>query len=591
MFLKEGSVIRNYKIIKELKQGGQGLVFVVEELKAQKKYVLKSIFVEEAKKSEFEKMISKWKILSESKVKDYIVRYIEHFFEGKNAVMIMEYCDEGDLENMMSKKILANEKFTESEVTEVLIDIMNILEFMHSLGLIHRDVKSSNILIGADGKFKLSDFNTAKVLDGKCGTSTMAGTMEYTPPEVMNGEKYTFSADVYSLGVTAYQMMVGKTPYATEHGVATMDLLLGKYTPIGTVAAGLVYSPGLIDLVHACLARDPASRPTPAQVLVSPLVMRGLHQHTQAEMHSLREEGRRAEERAEQMQQELGEMRHALGEVRRELMDGQKREDAVKKELKEVQEREEAMRTLLLQLRMEFDALQRKVTSSSSSFSSSSPTSSFTSLPSAAETSPAPSTPAPSTSTQIPTAFALFTSVPVVAAPIPISAANGQNIELSVVSTFFDSPKTFTLLYKAVNDGFSGEAFHSRCDKKGATVTIITSSEGWVFGGYAAVPWNGLYVEDNSKQSFLFTLRNPRKTPPEKFKLSKRYAIGGGSALGPCFGNFLYDITCCSNSNNSNNSCTSLGNSYSNTTGLNGRTVFTGEYNFKAKDIEVYQVL
>jgi hypothetical protein len=118
---------------------------------------------------------------------------------------------------------------------------------------------------------------------------------------------------------------------------------------------------------------------------------------------------------------------------------------------------------------------------------------------------------------------------------------------------------------------------------------VITSSEGWVFGGYAAValviPSNSGgsgSIADDSGESFLFSLINPRNAQPAKFGLKeKQYAICYDPSRGPCFG-YDGEIHCADNSNSNDNSRTWLGHwgTYSNPTGLDGSTVFTGQQHF-----------
>lgn len=258
MLLNVGSVVRNYKIISGMKHGAQVLVFLVNEIKTQKQFVLKSMFVETSRKADFEKMINNWKSLCLSKAKDSIVSYVEHFYEGENAIIIMEYCIKGNLEDLIKQKTKQNEKFTESEVVKALVDLMSLLHAMISIDFVHGDIKSTNIMIGADGKYKLS-VPTSKILEG------IVETLEFTAPEIVNAERFSHPADVYSVGVVLYQMMVGKLPFVNDPAVP-MNL---KYTPI---AAPLEYSAALVAVVHTCLSRNPAGRPMPAQVLASELV-------------------------------------------------------------------------------------------------------------------------------------------------------------------------------------------------------------------------------------------------------------------------------------------------------------------------------
>lgn len=172
--------------------------------------------------------------------------------------------------------------------------------------------------------------------------------------------------------------------------------------------------------------------------------------------------------------------------------------------------------------------------------------------------------------------------------PIP-DQLNGN---LSVINSWLGGGKKFIPLYIASKDGFSAAAFHSKCDYKGATVVIVTSSEGYVFGGYAPVAWGGngtTYTSDNSGQSFVFSLKNPRNAEPAKFKVSSNaHAIYSNPPYGPTFGSHAI---CCSHYSNSNNSSyTNISKGYSNTTGLAANTVCTGQTSFTSKEIEVYQV-
>lgn len=204
---KVGEIVKNYKILLSMKRGSQGFVYLVEEVRSHEQCALKSLPMEESKKVDFEKMIEAWKTMGKSKSKDFIVSLKEHFYEDSTAIVIMEFCGGGDLETLMKKKALEGEKFTEQEVVKLLIEGARALDIMHFLKLIHRDIKPANFLIGVDGKYKMSDFNTSKILEGSFNTSTMIGTLEYTAAEIMNSEEYSFPVDMFSLGAVLYQMM------------------------------------------------------------------------------------------------------------------------------------------------------------------------------------------------------------------------------------------------------------------------------------------------------------------------------------------------------------------------------------------------
>jgi hypothetical protein len=145
--------------------------------------------------------------------------------------------------------------------------------------------------------------------------------------------------------------------------------------------------------------------------------------------------------------------------------------------------------------------------------------------------------------------------------------------------------KKWNLLYKGSRDGFQAFQFHSKCDKKGATVTIIKSQNGYLFGGFTPLNWEsfGNWYKDDSKQSFIFTLINPHNIEPTQYQLIEpEKAIFCFSNYGRTFGDFDIHISF-------QNSNSFHFKSYSDTTGK-GENTFTGNEYFQVDEIEVYQI-
>jgi serine/threonine protein kinase len=129
------------------------------------------------------------------------------------------------------------------------------LAHVHARGLVHRDVKPKNLLLGRDGTLKVSDFGIARLVDGTRLTQvgTVLGTAAYLAPEQAAGSETTGAADVYALGVVMYELLTGTLPY----GAPT----LGELVPIE-----------LASLLLACLLDDPDRRPSAREV---ELMLRG----------------------------------------------------------------------------------------------------------------------------------------------------------------------------------------------------------------------------------------------------------------------------------------------------------------------------
>jgi hypothetical protein len=160
----------------------------------------------------------------------------------------------------------------------------------------------------------------------------------------------------------------------------------------------------------------------------------------------------------------------------------------------------------------------------------------------------------------------------------------------TLVSDALGFGRRFKLLFRSSRDGASAAAFHSRCDGKGPTLTLIRDTAGNVFGGYAAVQWSspavlaGIgWVWLNDPAAFLFTVVNSHADPPALFpSTANGRSIGCASSYGPWFNNDLCVY-------GSFYGCwTDIGNGYTNGTRHSGYTALTGATNFTPAEVEVW---
>jgi hypothetical protein len=151
-------------------------------------------------------------------------------------------------------------------------------------------------------------------------------------------------------------------------------------------------------------------------------------------------------------------------------------------------------------------------------------------------------------------------------------------------------PKQWTLLYRGSDHGFNSSNFHSKCDGKSNTITIILTTVGFIFGGLTPITWDSSnsWKTDARGQSFLFSVKNPHNRDFGRIGLqNQQNAIFCHSSHGPTFGNSydLYIANCC---NGNTSSSTNVGNAYVNNTSIPGPQVFAGQQNFTVKEIEVF---
>jgi hypothetical protein len=156
--------------------------------------------------------------------------------------------------------------------------------------------------------------------------------------------------------------------------------------------------------------------------------------------------------------------------------------------------------------------------------------------------------------------------------------------------------KWFHLLWRGHRDGFEAAQFHHRCERRTNTLTLISGTDGNIFGGFTPVAWESWPFfwstcgkADPSLKSFVFTLKNPHNFPPTKFPLDpeeQEDAIFCCRGKGPFFCDIIVDDEC--NTSNENLSC--IGCSYKNTTGIGGTSFFTGSHAFTVKEIETFEI-
>jgi hypothetical protein len=152
------------------------------------------------------------------------------------------------------------------------------------------------------------------------------------------------------------------------------------------------------------------------------------------------------------------------------------------------------------------------------------------------------------------------------------------------------------LLYRATRDGFTSQAFHSKCDGKGNTISIIKNNLNYVFGGFAIVAWNSSKAWIYDEDAFLFSLRRAGVSFKDKFTVKKHeHAIYGNPCYGPSFGGGC-DISICNESNTNMGSYCQFGASFNLPNGIkygpNSREFLAGNHDkWTTTDIEVYQII
>lgn len=189
------------------------------------------------------------------------------FFDKKYIYLIVEYAPRGELYAHLSKA--KGGRFNNFRAASVIAQIARALIYLHSRGIIHRDVKPENILVHSNGRVVLADFgwatytNTDSARGDSNRRSTLCGTLDYLPPEMVEAKSHDKRVDWWALGILLYEMLVGKPPFESPQMSDTYRLISRCDYSIPSYV-----NTGAADLIAKLLQRNPMERMELQKVVV-----------------------------------------------------------------------------------------------------------------------------------------------------------------------------------------------------------------------------------------------------------------------------------------------------------------------------------
>ncbi|XP_055544723.1 aurora kinase C [Wyeomyia smithii] len=257
--------LANFDIGRPLGKGKFGNVYLAREKETKFVIALKVLFKKQVHTQGIEHQVRREIEIQSHLRHPNILRMYGYFHDEIRIYLILEYAPGGTLFSKLQST--PGNKFPEKQCAIYINMLVSALIYLHERNVIHRDIKPENLLLGHGGELKMADFGWS-VHEPTSTRTTLCGTLDYLSPEMVQGQPHTKNVDLWSLGVLAYELLVGHAPFhAAAYDATYTKIMKVRYEMPPDVSRSAAH------LISRLLVRDPAQRMPLEQVNKHPWIL------------------------------------------------------------------------------------------------------------------------------------------------------------------------------------------------------------------------------------------------------------------------------------------------------------------------------